>query len=283
MLLNSGSQNKVLALFCILLLVGCDKTLFYDNSSREEAIYKDTFEYLCSPTLEGKAAGSNGSKLAAEFIISSIHNKSNIIREKFIHEGLELENILVSIPGDVDSTVIVGAHYDSYPSYNNVFLPGADDNVSGVSILINLVNQLSETKLKYNILFAFWDAEEIGRYGSKYYLSRTCDNILFYINLDTCGSSSTYKLGFLYDGEHPETVHLLDDLDTYNIFQVNEYVPTSYTTDCEFFKQYNLPFVSISPMTLPQYMHKGSDTPDIINYKRLYQINTIIHQMLMSL
>ena len=45
---------------------------------------------------------------------------------------------------------------------------GADDNASGVSILINLANSLKEIK-NYNYLFIAFSGEEHGLFGSSFY------------------------------------------------------------------------------------------------------------------
>lgn len=266
-----------------IMFVCCNKTADSGSIEDESYIYKSTFDYLCSPILGGRVAGGYGSKLSAEFIISSLNDKSKIVRDKFSCFDLELENILVHIPGAIDSTIVVGAHYDSFPSRSNNLLPGADDNVSGVSILINLANQLSGKILKYNIVIAFWDAEEIGRYGSKHFIETNEHNIIYYINIDTCGNLSEYNLGFLYDLKHPHTMKLLENIDTQGLFQIQGYAPKTYTTDCEYFEKYNIPFISISPITIPWYLHTSNDTEKVINYDRLARINLALYQIITSL
>lgn len=272
----------LLGALLIPILVCCTKSINSGNIE-ESHIYKSTFDYLCSPMLGGREAGSDGSKLAAEYIVSSIDDKSSVVRNAFKYQDLELENIIVYIPGYIDSTIVVGAHYDSFPSRNNGFLPGADDNVSGVSILINLANQLLDKVIKYNVAIAFWDAEEIGRYGSKHFLETNNSNIVYYINIDTCGNSYEYDLGFLYDLKHPSMKKLIDNMDIKGLFKILGYAPSTYTTDCEFFEEYNIPYVSISPVTLPWYLHTINDTGTVINYNRLVQINQVIYKILTSL
>ena len=40
--------------------------------------------------------------------------------------------------------------------------PGANDNASGISLLLNLVEYYTENKSKYNIIFICFGAEEVG-------------------------------------------------------------------------------------------------------------------------
>ena len=72
-----------------------------------------------------------------------------------------------------DSLVIVGAHMDAIAFYNNsystvVTAPGADDNASGVAVMLELARIIHENNLQFrrNIHFMAFDLEELGLYGS---------------------------------------------------------------------------------------------------------------------
>jgi Zn-dependent M28 family amino/carboxypeptidase len=69
--------------------------------------------------------------------------------------------------------------------------PGANDNASGVSLLLNLVKHFSTTKPKYTIVFIAFAAEEIGLVGSRYFTEHPVfplSNIKFLINFDLAGT-----------------------------------------------------------------------------------------------
>ena len=51
----------------------------------------------------------------------------------------------------------------------NVIFPGANDNASGVSSLLNLASFFKKYKPKYNIIFICFGAEELGLLGSKFF------------------------------------------------------------------------------------------------------------------
>jgi hypothetical protein len=94
-----------------------------------------------------------------------------------------------------NNTIIIGAHYDSRAeNINNTDAraPGADDNASGVSALLELARILSHLNLKYNLEFVLFSGEEHGRWGSINYMKFLDDNnrtktIDLYINLDMIG------------------------------------------------------------------------------------------------
>jgi alkaline phosphatase isozyme conversion protein len=63
--------------------------------------------------------------------------------------------------------VIVGAHYDAVPAGQ-----GADDNASGVGVVLELAQRLSHYKIDYDIAFVAFGAEEVGLNGSNYFVSQ---------------------------------------------------------------------------------------------------------------
>ena len=63
--------------------------------------------------------------------------------------------------------IIICAHFDSKPYSGPA--PGADDNGSGTSAVLEAARILSKYKTDYTIIYALWDNEEIGLRGSAYY------------------------------------------------------------------------------------------------------------------
>lgn len=81
--------------------------------------------------------------------------------------------------------VIFCAHYDDMPNSNTS--PGTDDNASGTAAVIETARLLSSKNFPYTIVFAAWDEEERGLYGSKAYADtafRKGDSIIAVLNLD---------------------------------------------------------------------------------------------------
>lgn len=81
--------------------------------------------------------------------------------------GVDLQNLEISLGhGDQAGPVLlVCAHYDTVP-----FSPGADDNGSGVAVLLELARRLSGKDLGLEVRLVFLDAEEVGLVGSRAYL-----------------------------------------------------------------------------------------------------------------
>ena len=83
------------------------------------------------------------------------------------------QNVVAFRPADLKRKakhrplVIVGAHYDAVPVGQ-----GADDNASGVGVMLEVAERLAHFKIDYDVVFIAFGAEEAGLQGSDYYVSQ---------------------------------------------------------------------------------------------------------------
>ncbi|MGZ3884651.1 MAG: M28 family metallopeptidase [Bacteroidia bacterium] len=116
-------------------------------------------------------------------------NIENKVLTKYISK-----NVCGFIPGNKnnDTVIVFTAHYDHLGGLGKqVFFPGANDNASGVSMLLNLVKYYSRHPPAYRIVFLFFAGEEAGLLGSKHFVEQSGFNlkqIRFLINLDLLGT-----------------------------------------------------------------------------------------------
>ncbi len=111
--------------------------------------------------------------------------KSNYI------EKYKTRNVVAVIPGKSDSIIAFSAHYDHLGEFGNVYFPGANDNASGVTMLLDLCKTFSKEKPRYTMVFLFFTGEEIGLVGSQYFVANPLiklNKIKFLLNLDLVGS-----------------------------------------------------------------------------------------------
>ncbi len=95
-----------------------------------------------------------------------------------------VENIVISC-NPSNTRLVIGAHYDSIENST-----GANDNASGCSVLLHLIELLKNTKR--SIDFVFFDREEYADQGSEGYIDAIGkENISAMINLDVCGHGET--------------------------------------------------------------------------------------------
>lgn len=101
-----------------------------------------------------------------------------------------LENIILSLPCRFPQkqSIIIGAHYDTVPGS-----PGADDNASGVAVLLSLAKALSDRPLNRPVRLIAFDLEEYGLLGSQAYvdtLNTTGEKVRMMISLEMLGYRS---------------------------------------------------------------------------------------------
>jgi glutaminyl-peptide cyclotransferase len=92
---------------------------------------------------------------------------------------LPMKNILVKIPGDGASIILLGTHYDSLLRKDITFV-GADDSASSTAVMLELARLLCGKHAKHAVWIAFFDGEEAmkawsetdSRYGSRQMAAR---------------------------------------------------------------------------------------------------------------
>lgn len=91
-----------------------------------------------------------------------------------------------------DSFIVYTAHYDHLGMMGKeTYFPGANDNASGVSVLLNLAKYYQAHPAKYSVVFIFFSGEEAGLLGSKYFSNNPLfplAKIKFLTNLDLLGT-----------------------------------------------------------------------------------------------
>jgi aminopeptidase YwaD len=116
-------------------------------------------------------------------------NIENLFLKKF-----EMANIAGMVAGTEkpDSFLFITAHYDHLGGMGaDTYFPGANDNASGVALLLSLANYYALNPQKYSIVFVLFAGEEIGLMGSKYYTENPMvplNKIRFLTNTDLAGT-----------------------------------------------------------------------------------------------
>jgi Zn-dependent M28 family amino/carboxypeptidase len=92
----------------------------------------------------------------------------SIQSDYFSYGGNKFRNIVGRLgPQRGAALVILGAHFDSVQG-----TPGADDNASGVAVLLEAARLLSRARLRAQVLFCAFNLEELNMIGSGYFAKR---------------------------------------------------------------------------------------------------------------
>ena len=98
-------------------------------------------------------------------------------------------NVIAELRGTGESTVVLGAHYDTVPG-----VQGANDNTSGTAALLAIARDLAESSFPFTLRFIAFGSEEIGLVGSEFYVGSLSESerqdIVAMINLDAVGSGT---------------------------------------------------------------------------------------------
>lgn len=115
------------------------------------------------------------------------------IENKFV-EKFKTANVCGMVKGTSkpDSLLFITAHYDHLGGMgSDTYFPGANDNASGVSLLLNLARYYAKNPPPYSVVFICFAGEEIGMVGSRYFTENPMvplKNIRFLINTDLAGT-----------------------------------------------------------------------------------------------
>jgi hypothetical protein len=132
-------------------------------------------------------------------LTSAIRN--NFECEESLADKIVFQNVVATLKGeDSRQYYLVMAHYDSInpkvegwaENLETTPAPGANDNGSGVAIMLETARVLSGSEFAYDIRFAALAAEEWGLLGSRRYVDQALENnehIAGFINLDLVGRS----------------------------------------------------------------------------------------------
>lgn len=113
---------------------------------------------------------SAGHLFAREYIRSHFAKFGEVLIHEFEVNGNIHQNLILQIESNSAkkrSPLIIGAHYDTVAG-----CVGADDNGSGVAVLLELAEYFSANPIKYPIQLIAFDMEEYGLLGSAAYADK---------------------------------------------------------------------------------------------------------------
>ena len=264
----------------------------------EETRLRTHVSALASPAFGGRSGA--GARKSAEYIAEAFR----ALRLEPLFADSYFQDIPASGPGRPrgrnvgarllgsdsalrDQWIVVSAHYDHLGIQGGELYPGADDNASGVAMMLEVARALARgpERPRRSLMFLGFDQEEIGLYGSRYFVEHPpapLDRLALFLTADMIGRA----LGgvcepyvFVMGTEHapglrpwieraarnrPITVGLLGA----DLLMINR-------SDYGPFRAREIPFLFFSTGENPRY-HTPLDTPETLNYAKLESISRII-------
>ena len=206
------------------------------------------------------------------------------------HVTRKARNVIAFINNNAPNTVIIGGHFDhlgygednnSLDGYGQIH-NGADDNASGTAAVIELSRILQNSKAKNNnYLFIAFSGEELGLFGSKYWLEHPSIKISpnYMINMDMIGRYDTArKLTIGGYGTSPVWGNIFSSTPDKNLVVKLDSSGSGPSDHASFYRD-SIPVLFFFTNSHPDY-HKATDDWDKINYKGEVEIIDYIVQLI---
>jgi hypothetical protein len=268
--------------------------------------------FLAAEEMAGRGPGSTGAEQAARYIAEAFEavglepggEDGTYFQPFTIPEGpdgspVDIANVIGIIPGAKDEwggqSVMVSAHYDhlghGWPDVHQgdegkAHL-GADDNASGVAVLLELARALAEGEQPgRNIFFVAFSGEEAGRAGSQFFVEKLRPEFLAglrgVVNLDTVGRLFDGKVQVLGTGTADEWQHIFRGA-SYVTGVPSRNVPGSVeASDQMSFIDKGIPGVQLFTGAHDDY-HRPGDTVDKIDSAGLVKVATLAKEAVVYL
>jgi hypothetical protein len=210
---------------------------------------------------------------------------------------VELQNVVGVLEGrgaHAEETIVLGAHYDhlgwgefgSLEPGRRAIHPGADDNASGVAVMIEAARQLAARPegLPRRVVFVAFTGEEAGLLGSSHYADNPLaplDKTIAMVNLDMVGRLTDEKLTIFGTGTSKAFDELLDRLPDDGL-KITRTPSGSGPSDHLPFYSRNIPVLHFFTGTHGQY-HRPSDTADTLNVEGMRRVARAVEDTIVAL
>lgn len=198
----------------LFFAVSCEQNL--DEEPRtitivnQEQLLAD-LEYLASDELEGRRTGTEGNRMAQDFIEDrfrglTLEKFGESYRHPFDHtnprdegETAEAVNLIAYVEGteNPDRYIVVTAHYDHLGVQEGEIYNGADDNASGTGGLLAAARYFSLNPPENSMMFIAFDAEEQGLSGARHFVENPVvplEQIVLNVNMDMISNNFENEL-----------------------------------------------------------------------------------------
>jgi TonB family protein len=264
------------------------------GDSENVASMKSHVRYLSSSMLEGRLAGSEGEKLAAEYVTEVLKGYGVDVLSpkdgevfgirKESGDTLTSRNVVAYVQGYDKNLrneyIVVGARLDNLGSMMMVqdgekrekIFYGANGNASGLSMMLELARMVQTNSIVFrrSVLFVAFGASKEAYAGAWYFLNRSFSdvpNISAMINLDMVGTG--YNGFYAYTSSNADMNALLNSLKT-GLQPILPEITASepYPSDHRAFYSMEIPSVMFTTGRYSQY-DTERDTQSIIDYETM--------------
>ncbi len=263
---------------------------------------------LITRTAANSLAGKCG---AAEGFFSEVTPTGNLTldssqiahcRLSIERESIDVPNVVGWYPGSEEALqhehICIGAHLDHLGVQRGELFPGADDNGSGSTALLQIARAIHTNPRKpvRSVLMIAFCAEERGLLGSKHYTSnplRPLDDMICMLNIDMIGrneesasepaSDNLNTIHLVGSKDHSMQLHQMVEKANESVgfvFEYDEEERVDGRSDHASFSEKGIPVTFLFGGFSPHY-HKPTDTMDGINFSKIASAARLNYLVLM--
>ena len=208
-------MKRLLLAIPLAIQLGCGSVK--EAKTIDSQLLKDV-EILSSDEYEGRKSGTKGSELSRAYLVKRLKEIGVEAHPNFgkYEQNFEIKtrnsvtkgiNLISYIKGKSDDVIVISAHYDHIGIIKDEIYNGADDNASGVAALLSFAKYFKANQPNYTLVFALFDAEEMGLQGAKAFVANPpvgLEKIKLNINMDMISHNDKGELYVAGTFKYPE-------------------------------------------------------------------------------
>ncbi|MAO65206.1 MAG: peptidase M20 [Balneola sp.] len=273
-----NTAKKLFSLFFIAaLFISCTAQEEQVTPSLDTVQLIEDLRFISSDETEGRQVGTEGNRIAREYLVERFEEEGaepfqGSFTHEFVFTGREGEemtgiNVIGQISGRSDSVIVITAHYDHLGKRDSLIFNGADDDASGTAALIAYIDYFSQVQPNHTLVFAAFDAEEMGLQGARAFVQDSVflEKVKMNINLDMIAQNDSNKIYAVGTYHYPELKPVLEEIETGEVELLfghddpsSELDDWTYASDHGPFHQQGVPFVYFGVSDHEHY-HKHTD------------------------
>lgn len=201
---------------------------------------------------------------------------------------VQSNNVIGQIDGtcETDETVVICAHYDHLGKVGDAIFTGANDNASGITMMLSMMDHFSmeANRPEKNLLFIAFGAEEVGLVGSRFYAHQQpvvpLTDMGFLLNLDLMGNGVDGIMavgGKTFPDIHAQLVSLNDEIEAVPKVRARPNAPNS---DHYWFLEEGVKGFFIYTLGGPPHYHDVFDTGENLELSKYVEVRELLIRFL---
>lgn len=307
-------MKKVFTVIALLGIFACKEKVV------KEISFQDDVAFLASDELAGRETGTEGELKAAHYIkdrfeemeLQAMGNAGTYFQTftfapkndphgevRFRESDTKTDslitgtNVLGFLNHKAKNTIVIGAHYDhlgmggegSLHRDGDAVHNGADDNASGVAIMLQLAQALKAEKYKgNNYIFIAFSGEEMGLLGSNFFTKNATIDLSavnYMINMDMVGRLNDEK-ALAVHGTGTSPIFSQAVFSANSDFEIAEHKSGVGPSDHTSFYLNDIPVLHFFTGQHEDY-HKPGDDSEKLNYEGMKLIQKYIEAIILEL